>query len=314
MNVFRKIRLAYALQYLNIKDVDSILYKIRNGKGYVKDFSFKYGTPLLKEALDKIIGSIIIDLSKNVKGKKIYIPKHVNYTLPSTEKQFTGNFPSGTSIVIPSDLIFGVHWNNVPGYRVDLDLSLINADGKFGWDGDYRSEQGEILFSGDITDARGKNGATELFYVKKQKEENYLVYLNYYNYNAEEVVPFKIITAQKKLNTLKRNFMVDPNNVIAVASSKMDKKSKILGIVSVTTKECKFYFSETYVGNSITARNNKQTEQSKNYLVNFYKNSIKLDELLEKAGATIVHEKDEEVDIDLSIESLEKDTILNLLV
>ena len=319
VNVFRKIRLAYALQYRSIDGVDSILYKVRNGKGYVGDFSFDK-TPMLKKALGKIVGSIIQDLSKNVDGKTIYIPESINYTLPATEKQFTGNFPSGTSVVIPRDLIFGVHWKNVNGDHkydrsVDLDLSLISVDGKLGWDGAYRNDEGSILFSGDITDAPGK-GATELFYVKKQKDETYLVYLNYFNYNAEKVVPFTIITAQKKLQSLKSNYMVDPNNVIAIASSKMDKKSKILGIISVNTNNCKFYFSETYVGNSITARNSKQTEQSKNYLVNFYKNSIKLDTLLAKAGAIVVREKSEdvEVDIDLSPENLEKDTILNLLV
>lgn len=317
-NTFRKIRLAYALKYRTL-DVDSILYKVRNGKGYVKEFDFD-STKLLKETLGTIIDSIITDLSKNVNGKTIYIPDNINYTLPATEKQFTGNFPSGTNIIIPRDLIFGVHWNNTDGYRIDLDLSLISANGKFGWDADYRNDEGSILFSGDVTDAPDKNGATELFYVKKAPNGNssvdYLVYLNYFNFNNNIVVPFKIITARRKLDSLKRNYMINPNNVVAVAPSKMDKKSKILGIVSVNTKNCKFYFSETYVGNSITARNSAQTEQSKNYLVNFYKNSLMLHKLLEKAGATIVREKNDDVkiDIDLSPENLEKDTILNLLI
>ncbi len=105
--------------------------------------------------------------------------------------------------------------------------------------------------------------------------------------------------------------MLDPNNVIAVAVSKIEKKSKILGIVSTTSKRCTFYFSETNVGGSITSKNTKLSEYSKNYLVKFYQNTISLNDILEKAGAILTHDPKEIVDIDLS--ELEKDTILNLL-
>jgi hypothetical protein len=318
-NTFRKIRLAYALRYRTL-DVDSILYKIRNGRGFVDHFSFD-NTVLLSVSLATTINSIVKDVTKNVKGKTIYIPKNINYTLPATEKQFTGNFPSGTSVDIKKDLIFGVQWKNNPGFRVDLDLSLVNADGKIGWDGVYREEDGKILFSGDVTDAQGKNGASELFYIKKQIQQNYLVYLNYYNYDKDQPVPFKIVIAQKELQSLKSNYMIDPNNVIAIASSTMDKTSKILGIISVTTSGCKFYFSETYIGRSITSTNNEQSEMNKNYLVNFYKNAIELESILENAGANIIHILEDkptgrifDIDVDLSPEKLEKDTILNLLI
>jgi hypothetical protein len=322
VNTFRKVRLAYALKYRTL-DVDSILYKIRNGKGFVDSFSFDF-TPKLGAALDIVIGSIVYDVAKNVDGKTIYIPKNINYTLPATEKQFTGNFPSGTSIEVKEDLIFGVQWRNNPGFRVDLDLSLINAGEKIGWDGVYRNEEG-ILFSGDITDPDEKNGASELFYIKKQIKQIYLVYLNYYNYNAEQPVPFTIVAAQKKLQKITSNYTIDPNNVIATASSTMDKQQKVLGIVTITTGGCKFYFSETYVGRSISATNNEQSEMNRNYLVNFYKNTIRLDEILTSAGAIVVDEEDlkdseikkitnNKIDIDLSPEKLEKDTILNLLI
>ncbi len=48
-------------------------------------------------------------------------------------------------------------------------------------------------------------------------------------------------------------------------------------------------------------------------MVNFYSNSITLREVLEKAGAKIVNTPMSKCDIDLSVETLEKDTILNLL-
>ena len=39
VNLFRKIRLAYALKYRTL-ETDSILYKIRNGKSYASNFTF----------------------------------------------------------------------------------------------------------------------------------------------------------------------------------------------------------------------------------------------------------------------------------
>lgn len=321
VNIFRKIRLAYALKYRTL-DVDSIVYKIRNGKGFVDSFSFDR-TPMLGHALDVIIKSIVEDVAKNVDGKTIYIPKIINYTLPYTEKQFTGQFPSGTSIVVPKDLIFGINWKNQNERRTDLDLSLISTEGKIGWDGSYRNEGGEVLFSGDVTDAKGKNGATELFYIKRKVQENYLVHVNYYNYEKDIPVPYKIITAKKELQSLTCNYMIDPNNVIAIANSKIDKTSTILGVVSVTTKECKFYFTETSTSNAISAKTGERAMQSKDYFIKFYKNAINLEDMLKKAGANIIREipvgTPEEPavwnpDIDLSPEKLEKDTILDLLI
>ncbi|MEK6884531.1 MAG: hypothetical protein AABY22_33170, partial [Nanoarchaeota archaeon] len=182
VNVFRKIRLAYALKY-RTTDADSILYSVRNGKGYVTDFNIqnrKY-TDLV---LDIVLNSIVQDISKNVKGKKVYIPDYVKYTLPATEKQFTGNFPNGTYITIPKDMIVGINWQNVNRHRIDLDLSLINAnEGKFGWDARWRNEDRDVLFSGDMTDAT--KGATELFYVKKQKDNSFIMFVNYFNYDEK---------------------------------------------------------------------------------------------------------------------------------
>jgi len=246
-----------------------------------------------------------------VAGKRIYIPDHIHYALPATEKQFTGNFPSGTYVSIPKDIIFGINWGNVKGHVIDLDLSLISpTEGKIGWDASYKTEN--ILFSGDITDARGPNGATELFYVKRQKKEAQILFVNYYNFEEKVEVPFKIIVAQERVSNWGENYMVNPNNLIAVSNSKIIQKEKILGLLVTTFDECKFYFTETSVGTSITSSSSPVAEHSRKYLFGFYENAIDLKDILIKAGAKIVDKKDGG-DIDLSPEGLAKDSILNLL-
>ena len=309
INIFRKIRLAYALKY-RTKDTDSILYKVRNGKSYAKDFLFVNQNGA-KKILDVVLDSIIKDIKPNVKGKKVYIPENIHYTLPATEKQFTGNLPSGSYVTIPKDIVFGVHWDNIDSNQIDLDLSLMSpTTGKIGWDRSYRTEDRSILFSGDITDA--PNGATELFYVRRQKLDAFILFVNYFNYNENIPVPFKILVAQEQVSNLKANYMVNPNNVKAVAKTKIDQKQMILGLLVTTTKECRFYFTESYLGQAISSSGKPYVEHARKYLFEFYKNTISLNEVLEKAGAKLITDK-EKCDIDLSYETLEKDTIINLL-
>lgn len=319
VNTFRKIRLAYALKY-RTKDVDSILYRIRNGKGYATNFSFedKESANLI---LTVVLNSIIEDVKKNVNGKRIYIPDYIHYALPATEKQFTGMFPSGTYVTVPKDIIFGINWKNVPEHRVDLDLSVISSEGeKIGWDAGYISESKDILFSGDITDAKGIHGATELFHIKRPTNSHMILYVNYYNFDAEYPVPFKIIVAKDMIRkNLKESYMVNPNDLVAQTNSSINQKMKILGLVVTTPEESKFYFTETYMSGNITARNDKNSEHSRNYLFNFYEDSIDLKDILVKAGAILVNNStiDDDVgdfcDINLSPGALEKDTIIRLL-
>jgi len=310
VSTFRKIRLAYALRF-RTKDINSILYRVRNGKGYAQNFSFENKSSA-KRILNIVLDSIVKDVSKNVKGKKIYLPQHVNYSLPATEKGFTGNLPSGTYITIPKDMIVGINWKNVKSKVVDLDLSVISQDKKIGWDADYRTDSGDILFSGDITDARGKNGATELFYVKKQTKKALILLVNYFNFDSNTEVPFKIIVAKEKAEDFGKNYMVDPNNLVSVAESKIKEKQKILGLIITTQNESRFYFAETNIGKSISSSDSDFVEHSRKYLFGFYENTINLKDVLKKAKAKLITDKNK-ADIDLSPEVLEKDSILNLL-
>ena len=106
--------------------------------------------------------------------------------------------------------------------------------------------------------------------------------------------------------------MVNPNNVVTIVNTSIKVKQKVVGILMSTPDECKFYFAEVSMGNSISSRTNKHAEHSRNYLYHYYNNTIKLSDVLVKAGAEIVDDI-EKSDIDLSPEQLEKDTIINLI-
>jgi len=310
VSIFRQIRLAYALKF-RTKEHESILYRVRNGKGYATDFSF-FEQEKAEIALDIVTQHIIGDINKKIEGKKIYIPDYIKYTLPATEKMFTGNFPSGSHVIIPNNMVFGIHWNNVKHNRIDLDLSTINAYTKFGWDSNYRNEDRTILFSGDMTDAQGE-GASELFYVKKQENTALIMFVNYYNFDADIEIPFKILAAKENAKNFEKNYTVNPNNVMAIANSTINQKQKILGLVVITENESKFYFTETYLGKSITSSKSEFVAHSRRYLFDFYSNTISLNDILERSGAVMVL-NNTECDTDLSPEKLERDSIIKLLV
>ena len=93
----------------------------------------------------------------------------------------------------------------------------------------------------------------------------------------------------------------------------MNKRQKMVGIVIVENGKCSFHFVEAYLGKSITASGLDYTENARKYLFNYYKNAIKLNDVLKAAGAEIVKDKDK-YDINLSPWELEKDSIINLLI
>src|SRR5579883_502126 len=310
-SLFRKIRLAYALKF-RTTDADAILYRIRNGKSFATAFDFTNQAGA-QAAYEIVLQSLTADIAKNVAGKNIFIPPGIKYGLPATEKQFTGNLPSGTYVELAQDMVAGIHWENVGEHRVDLDLSLLAPEvGKIGWDGGYRSGNRSILFSGDMTDAPQPQGASELFYVSRQARGAFILFVNYFNFQPDVEVPFKILVAHEQPVDPTTRYTINPNNIVAQSSTTINVRQKNLGIIVADDTGCKFYFAESALGASRSARAGGYTEQARKYLLKFYTNSIVLNDVLAAAGAQLVGSA-AEADIDLSPESIDKTSLLELL-
>lgn len=318
VNIFRKIRLAQALSFrANEESKDTYkLYKIRNGKSFIKPFKYD-DQKTARLYFGIVISHIAQDIEEKVKGKTILLSKNLQYGLPNSEKQFTGNLPSGSFVdLVDENMLIGVNWFNINKRCIDLDLSGINAEGKIGWDGSYRSNH--ILFSGDITDAAGKYGATETFFVDKDFEGTYAFYLNWFNWSDKiSSCPFKLFIGTEIDNTeIKekgRNYMVDPNKIVSFSNSEIERKQKLIGFVHGDKEKLRFYFSESDVGSSISARRDQAADVIRDMKINF--DFYSLNEILKLANVKIVYEKTEdvEIDIDLSYENVSKETIIELL-
>lgn len=312
--VFQRIKLAYALKY-RLNSSDSIVYRVRNGKAWVTDFEWTVeDRNQLELAYIMTVNSVADVVGKNVDGETIYIPEGVCYTLPATEKQFIGNMPNGSYVSVPENLIVGIHWTDQDDYRVDLDYSVVDIEGKIGWDSAYRRNHGDILFSGDITAAPLPNGATELMYYKNGIANPGLLMVNYFNYNADVPVPCRLIAASEEAGNFGRNYMIDVNNIVASAEVKITRPQNVIGLVVSINGENRVYFSEFNIGVSITSSSgNPVVAKARDFLTTKLEHSISLEEVLVLSGASVVRERPDEGDyLDLSPEALDKTTILDL--
>ena len=308
--VYRKIRLALALRF-RLNAGQSIVYAIRNGKGWATKFDWptELQEPTLR-AFKIVYDSLVDSIQPQVEGKEIFIPPYVSYALPATEKQFAGSFPFGSYVSTPQDTVFGIHWFNVLKRSTDLDLSLLSATGKIGWDAKYRDET--ALFSGDITDAPLPKGASEVFYVKNGISPH-LVMCNYYNFSGKHPVEATIVVANEAPTDLTQNYMVDINHVVAKADILVTRFQTILGLVLTIDNQTRFYFGNVSIGCGISSASDGHTAHARNYLTDRFANPLDLWELLEVAGATVVRERPAGNEfIDLSPENLTKSSIVSL--
>ena len=250
------------------------------------------------------------------------------------------------------NIVYGVHWKNIKDgkpirrfygeeilpqgeERVDLDLKQMNKSDVFGWDASYRSSKSDILFSGDITNAQLPDGATELFYVGQNVGNvAFLVTLNMFTNNSQDVpFEFVIANATHRPENVSR-YALDPNNILYKMDAiiKNMERQKTLGLITISDT-IRFYFNEFSLGNSVaTSRRDDITMGAFDYLNTYGKTQLKLNELLKDSGAIIVNEPtiktkviknvdgnevseiiDTPVDLDLSLESITKDTIIDLL-
>ena len=358
VTIFREIRILNGILY-RLYGNDNILYRIRNGKSYVTKQSGKTSDYINKLGkLSKLVRNHLLQrISTKVKDKTIYIPKNVVYTAPTSEKQFVGNIPEGSYLEVPrtDNMVYGVYWKNLEGNvgsnlnkgfygeitsnsneeRVDLDLKQMNKNGVFGWDAAYRSSTSDILFSGDMTNARLPKGASELFYVgQNYGHGSFLITLNMYTSNSQDV-PFEFVIAKATHRPEQRvYYTLDPNNILQKLDMviKNTERQKTLGLITISDT-IRLYFNDFSLGGSVrTSRQNNVTMGAFDYMTSYAKTQLKLNDVLKEAGAIVVEtptiktkvvkvidgvEERETVeipvDLDLSLESITKETIIDVL-
>lgn len=319
VTTYKKISIANSLLY-RLNAPENILYKIRNGKIFVENFSGNFAPN--EYILAVVVDSIVADIQKNVAGKKIYIPENFNYAMPVSEKKFIGAIPEGSAYVFnKKSVVVGVHWFNVivddDEKRIDLDLHLNSNKRDIGWDNDFEyknyidTKNCDVIFSGDMTNASIKSGgATEAFFIGESLTDEFMM-VNLNNYNKFCNVPFKIVLADVEQEQIDRQYLVDSHEIAFCIPLEIVGGEMFLGFLDSDSKgNKKFYFSTGYMGNRRVSRSDKQSAKIISATRSSIKSRLSMKDVLERAGAIFTDRNDCDINLDPTV--VTKDILLNI--
>lgn len=298
---FQKIKL---LQAIKIRETNHDLrfFRVRNGKMFVKEEK-QVSKQYYKAIYNVIYRSLVKSLSK--KATTVSLPKNVEYVAPTSEKNFVGNLPQGTSFPLhDQNTIIGIHRTkeNAAGF---LDFSLNNNNHKIGWNSSFKNKGNTILFSGDVCHDDCSKEATELFYAKEGFDESFMAVVNNFDsFNEDKSIPFKFFIAKEKISKIEKDYMVDPNNIYFMVDLEtvVGKKESSIGILTPD----KFILGQFQLSNKMISGKSI----TNNYIDYGQKDIyIPLKPLLKDAGFEIVEENGK---LDFSLDMVKKDDFLNL--
>lgn len=276
---------------------DNFVYRIRNGKSWTTKNQ-------LSEGQNNVMTANVALILQNLKsrfdlsGKKFYFPKEVEYALPTSEKMFVGNVPTGTKFY-GERLAVGIYWENSWGAN-DLDLSAMNISGsKIGWNANFHD--GNLTYSGDITDA--PNGAVEYMHVGESCDSEYLMVNNVYC--GEWDCKYKIVVGDAP--RVSEKYMMDPNKVAFECVTNSVQKQTILGMLLPSVKRQCFVLLNFGKGNARVSRGTEGIEALKQQ----WTNPLSFKEIVMILGAEIVS-CPEDADHDFSLDNLDKSSFLKI--
>lgn len=292
--LFKALSACYSRMY----GQNTFVYRIRNGKSWTKR-----GTATSVNELNYDFILNYLKSKYNLSEKKFYFPKDVAFGLPTSEKMFVGNIPTGTRFY-GERLAVGIYWEDAWGAN-DLDLSGLNIAGKIGWNAAYNQDNGQLMYSGDMTSA--PNGAVEYLYANKYLNTPTLVMNSVFS--GDSNCGYKIVIG--KGDDISYDYMMNPNNLFAEAKCNSVQKQTILGmLLPKDGKQC-FVLLNFGAGNSHVSGTSEVSTMATNALYQQWYESISFNHLIEKLGAIITSEK-EEADFDFSLETLEKDSFTKI--
>lgn len=273
-------------------------YRIRNGKSFIKTNKVSAAAWSNYDFLLKYCKNRF-----NLNGKKFFLPRDIEYALPISEKMFVGNIPTGSKF-FGEALAIGVYWENQWGAQ-DIDLSGLNIGGKIGWNADYEQDSGDLMYSGDITDA--PNGAVEYLYAKNGLNEPTLVNSNVFS--GQGNCEYKIIVG--KGDQIDYNYMMNPNNLFLETKCQSVQNQTVLGmLIPEKNRQC-FVILNFGAGECRVSGNSEITITATKALFQQWNNPLSLREILIAFNGEIVDEI-ENADYNLSLDNLQKDSFINI--
>lgn len=309
LDAWRKIRLMMVAKERMLRPEDGV-YVIRNGRMFVREgYRPKCAQDWVGQLYYALEESVVDSLRD--KACSVRFPEAYELVLPTSEKNFVGNFPYGTSFQLTRDNILGVYWRNEWGTR-DYDLSMIDLHGRrIGWNSQWmlgNRKAPDVLYSGDMTNANPD--AVELMYISGKAPDGILK-LN--KFRGEDDSRFRFFFANEEREVGKKmGYMVDPNNMKFDAMVPFEGQGeKTIGILA----DGRFFLMDLGSGGRRVSTSGRYVDAMLASMKRKTKCFIPLKDILLRAGFSIWDPKegDEADKPDLDLTSLEKDTLIQLL-
>ena len=138
----------YLSELVVLVEGDYQVYRIRNGKTYVKAIKQTPVSGLANHVVALYLERIKEEFKSRFADKKLkfYQPEeHISIALPTTAKSFIGSYPMYTRIEVPDNYQVGIYWNQ----ECDIDLHAHSVDGSH--TGYYCEGIQGVTYTGDMT-------------------------------------------------------------------------------------------------------------------------------------------------------------------
>ena len=153
----------YLSELVVLVEGDYQVYRIRNGKTYVKAIKQTPISGLKNNLVELYLIRIREELKYRFADKKLkfYQPEeHISIALPTTAKSFIGSYPMYTRIDVPDNYQIGIYWNQ----ESDIDLHAHSVDGYHV--GYYTEGIQGVTYTGDIVHLNRQGLAAEVMLIE----------------------------------------------------------------------------------------------------------------------------------------------------
>lgn len=273
-------------------------FKIRNGKSYLKLHNKDWRLGLInwtnKIQRKNLVQQMIVNELKRRYGdwsdKMFYIPKDINYALPTSGKDFVGTLPYMSSYEFRGkDVSLGVAWNT----PADLDLHMLSLSGEhYGWNSSYN---GTVTYSGDMTHLNPYGHAAEFYKIKADDLTAPMV-VSVNDFHSEGEVKFDVFVTGANIDRNDRQGIatrIGPKSLLFHDKVSPQEMSKVLMIVLPTDDGVKIGFTATNFGNvrvpGVSDTTTKLIEIFQHQLDNTYM----VTDLIKLLGGHVISNEDE---------------------
>ena len=153
----------YLSELVVLVEGDYQVYRIRNGKTYVKAIKQTPISGLKNNLVELYLIRIREELKYRFADKelKFYQPEeHISIALPTTAKSFIGSYPMYTRIEVPDNYQVGIYWNQ----ESDIDLHAHSVDGYHV--GYYTEGIQGVTYTGDMVHLNRQGLAAEAMLIE----------------------------------------------------------------------------------------------------------------------------------------------------